>query len=200
MLTSTARSRRPSAARGIGRPASTCRNRGTSTFPWFSASYIAPCPRRCSATSVRSTGEVTGPSAHSNASTRSNSSSPRAVRQANSSSRKRDACSNASPGPASGSRLTFTASVSIGAPCSEHMIRRKLPQRPTNAQLGHPVRCAVRSQSGSATVRSTSTSCPGKPSWLTPKSVLAVVNAGPRADSVSRRHAAPRVPLSLLRT
>ncbi|MDQ1051123.1 hypothetical protein QFZ76_009359 [Streptomyces sp. V4I2] len=34
-------------------------------------------PRRCSATSVRSTGALTGPSAHSTTSTSSNSSSPR---------------------------------------------------------------------------------------------------------------------------
>jgi hypothetical protein len=85
---------------------STCRSRATSTFPWFNASYIAPCPRRCSATSVRSTGEVTGPSAHSNASVSSNSSSPRAVRQSNKSSRKCDAFANASPGLATGGRLT----------------------------------------------------------------------------------------------
>ena len=81
----------------------------TSTFPLFSASYIAPCPRRCSAVSVRSTGEVTGPSAHSNASTSSNSSSPRVVRQSKRSSRKREAFANASAGTASGSRLTLTA-------------------------------------------------------------------------------------------
>lgn len=97
-------------------------------------------------------------------------------------------------------RALFTAFVSIGAPWPEYMVRRRPPQRPANAQLGYPVRYAVRSQSGSATVRSTSTSCPAKPSWATPKSVLAVVNAGPRADSVSRRHAAPRMSLSLLRT
>ncbi|WP_268207947.1 hypothetical protein [Streptomyces shenzhenensis] len=45
------------------------------------ASYIVSC--RCSATSVKSSGEVTGPSAHSNASTNSNSSSPPAVRRSN---------------------------------------------------------------------------------------------------------------------
>ncbi|KUN57758.1 hypothetical protein AQJ46_45925 [Streptomyces canus] len=67
-VTSTARTRRPSAASGCGSPASTCRSRGTSTFPLFNASYMAPCPRRCSAVSVSSTGVVTGPSAHSNAS------------------------------------------------------------------------------------------------------------------------------------
>ncbi len=33
-------------ASGCGRPASTRRSRGTSTFPQLSASYIAPCPRR----------------------------------------------------------------------------------------------------------------------------------------------------------
>jgi hypothetical protein len=33
---------RPSAACGVGGPAGTCRSRGTSTFPLFGASYIAP--------------------------------------------------------------------------------------------------------------------------------------------------------------
>lgn len=55
-------------------------------------------------------------------------------------------------------------------------------------------------QSGSATVRSTSTSCPAKPSCATPKSVLAEVKAGPRAEAVSRCQARPRSSLSSLRT
>lgn len=137
---STARTRRPSAACGMGRPANTCRSRGTSTLPLFSTSYMAPCPRRCSATSVKSTGALTDPSAHSNASTNSNSSSPRVVRQSNRSSVKRDAFANVSPRPGSGGRLTLTAFVSIGAPWSEHMIRRRPPQRPVNAQLWDQVR------------------------------------------------------------
>jgi hypothetical protein len=43
--TSTASSRRPSAARGSGRPASSVRSRSTSSRPRFSAPYRAPCPR-----------------------------------------------------------------------------------------------------------------------------------------------------------
>ncbi|WP_437114114.1 hypothetical protein [Streptomyces syringium] len=89
-------------------------------------------------------GAVTSPSAHSNASARSNSSPPRAVRQSNRSSRKRDAFANASPGPAAGSRLTFTAFVSIGAPWSEHMIRRRPSQPPPNAQVSGLVRGSFR--------------------------------------------------------
>ena len=40
---------------------------------------MAPCPRRCSASRVSSTSEVTGPSAHSTASVSSNNASARAV-------------------------------------------------------------------------------------------------------------------------
>jgi hypothetical protein len=43
-------------APGCGSPANTRRSRGTSTFAQLSASYIAPCPRRCSAVSERNTG------------------------------------------------------------------------------------------------------------------------------------------------
>ncbi len=39
-----------------------------------------------------------------------------------------------------GSRLTLTAFVLIGAPWSEHMIRRRPPQRPANAQVNGLVR------------------------------------------------------------
>ncbi len=97
---------RPAVCAGpCGSPAGTCRNRRTSTFPQLSASYIAPCPRRCSAVNVRSTGVVTGPSAHSNASVSSNSMSPRAVRQSKESSRQCDATANASRRTPSCSRL-----------------------------------------------------------------------------------------------
>jgi hypothetical protein len=40
---------------------------------------MAPCPRRCSATKVRSTSDLTGPSAHSTASVSSNNASARKV-------------------------------------------------------------------------------------------------------------------------
>ena len=104
-MTSTARTKRPSAASGCGSPASTCRNRGRSTSPRLSASYIAPCPRRCSAVSVRSTGVATGPSAHSRASVSSNSVSPRTGRESKKSPRKRDATANASRRTSGCSRL-----------------------------------------------------------------------------------------------
>lgn len=65
-------------------------------FPLFNASYIAPCPRRCSAVSVRFTGVVTGPSAHSTVSVSSNSVSPRTVRLSKKSFRKCDATAHAS--------------------------------------------------------------------------------------------------------
>lgn len=66
----------------------------------------------------------------------------------------------------------------------------------------HPLRgSGVRSrQSGNAAVRSISISWPGNPSCATPSNVLAVVNAGPRGDRVSRSHAAPSTDLSSLTT
>lgn len=82
LLTSTARTSRPSAALGWGSAASVRGSRPASMRLQLRASYNAPCPRRCSASSVRSTGVLTGPSAHSNASVSSNSSSRRAVRHA----------------------------------------------------------------------------------------------------------------------
>lgn len=57
-----------------------------------------------------------------------------------------------------------------------------------------------RGQCGSAAVRSTSTSCPEKPSRATPRRVLAVVNAGPMTDAVRRCQAAPRTAPSSLTT
>lgn len=47
-LTSVARTSRPPGHRGSGSPVRTPRSRSTSIQPWFSASYNAPCPRRCS--------------------------------------------------------------------------------------------------------------------------------------------------------
>jgi hypothetical protein len=40
--------------------------------PWFTASYSAPCPRRCSGANDKPTNERTGPSVHSSASVSSN--------------------------------------------------------------------------------------------------------------------------------
>lgn len=129
---------------GMGNPASTCRSRGTSTFPLFNASYIAPCPRRCSATNVRSTGAVTGSSAHSSASDSSNSSSPRVVRQSKKSSR-RDASANASPGTSRCGRLILTAFVLVRCiPWSEHRIGRRPPTRLVNFRVREPVRRTIR--------------------------------------------------------
>ena len=65
--------------------------------------------------------------------------------------------------------------------------RRSWP--PPSGRLGRlPARSGY---FGSAAVRSTSTRWLGKPSWATPSSVLAEVNAGPSADSVSRVHTLP---------
>jgi hypothetical protein len=72
-LTSTASTIRPFAAVGSASDADVRRSRSSSTRLWLSASYNAPCPRRCSATRVGSTSEVTGPSTHSTASANSNS-------------------------------------------------------------------------------------------------------------------------------
>ena len=79
-LTSAASTIRPSAERGSGSPATVRRSRAISTRPWLTASYTAPCPRRCSGASDRPARVRTGPSAHSTASASSNSSSARAVR------------------------------------------------------------------------------------------------------------------------
>jgi hypothetical protein len=73
---------RPSAARGSGTDARVLRIHSGATCPSLSASYIAPCPRRCSTTSVSSTSVVTGPSAHNTASVSSNSASARPVNEA----------------------------------------------------------------------------------------------------------------------
>ena len=61
--------------------ASDQRSRATSTRPQFTASYSAPCPRRCPGASDSPASTRTGPSAHSTASASSNSSSTRAVKQ-----------------------------------------------------------------------------------------------------------------------
>ncbi len=52
----------------------------------------------------------------------------------------------------------------------------------------------------SAAVRSTSTSWPENPSRVTPRSVLALVNADPMTEKVSWRQAAARTELSSLTT
>ena len=57
--------------------------------------------------------------------------------------------------------------------------------------LAHPGTTRDEPQPGSAAVRSSSTSWPVKPSWATPRSVLAEVKAGARADVVSRSQTAP---------
>jgi hypothetical protein len=64
---------------GSGNDVNDRRSRCGSISPLFRASYIAPCPRRCSATRDRSTSERTGPSAHNTASVSSNRVSARAV-------------------------------------------------------------------------------------------------------------------------
>jgi hypothetical protein len=76
---STASTTRPSMDLDSGSETSDQFSRCGSTRPWPTASYIAPCPRRCSATNVRSTSERTGPSAQSTASVDSNNASVRAV-------------------------------------------------------------------------------------------------------------------------
>ena len=80
-LTSTASTIRPPTV-GSGSDATVRRSRCGSTRPALSASYMAPCPRRCSASRVSSTSEVTGPSAHNTASVSSNNASDRAVNEA----------------------------------------------------------------------------------------------------------------------
>lgn len=87
-----------------------------------------------------------------------------------------------------------------GHPLGDDLLGRsgKLRWCELDAAPGHRARKTA--QPDNATVRSTSTSCPGYPSCATPKRVLAVVNAGPRADSVRRRHATPSASLSSLRT
>src|SRR5689334_22857459 len=84
--------------------------------PWFTASYSAPCPRRCSGASDSPASVLTGPSAHSTASASSNSSSPRAVRQAWKSSRNRDSKARDSTSGACSSKLSITAFVVVMCP------------------------------------------------------------------------------------
>ncbi len=78
--TSTANTDRPSAALGSGIPARARRSRAASIRPRLSPPHRAPCPRRCSGASARSTSVRTGPSVHSRAPHNSNKASPRAVR------------------------------------------------------------------------------------------------------------------------
>src|SRR5213075_788590 len=108
LLTSTASIRRPSAARGNGSPASDRRSRAMLIRPWFTASYTAPWPRRCSATSDRGARLRTGPAAHTTASASSDSSSARAVKQEWTSRRNRDSTATG-PAPASSGKLSITA-------------------------------------------------------------------------------------------
>ncbi|MDR6319003.1 hypothetical protein J3R03_003199 [Actinoplanes couchii] len=79
--TSTARTRRPSAARGNGNPARLRRSDSTSVRPALSASYMAPWPRRGSGASDNPTSVLTGPSVHDMASVSSNKASARLVMQ-----------------------------------------------------------------------------------------------------------------------
>lgn len=79
--------------------------------------------------------------------------------------------------------------------------RSRKPTRPSICRLSvliHGLMPATTSsptsgQVGSAAVRSTSISCPGKPICAMPSSVLAVVNAGPMAERVRRCQATPRI-------
>lgn len=70
------------------------------------AAPILGLPRRCSGVSVRSTSDLTAPSAHNSASVSSNSASARAVRQSYKSVRNRDNTGKGSTRTASSSRLT----------------------------------------------------------------------------------------------
>lgn len=109
------------------------------------------------------------------------------------------------PGPARGAhRVRRTALRQYGttSDASSPPVRHT-PARPTTRRApSHDARSRRHSDDhcGSDAVRSTSTSCPLKPSCATPRSVLAVVNAGPMTELVSRRHAAPRTSVSSLRT
>lgn len=77
--TSTAKTRRPSGnGAAEARPAAKATGQRR---PWFNPSYIAPCPRRCSGSSVSLTAG-TAPGAHSTASASSDNSSRRPVRHA----------------------------------------------------------------------------------------------------------------------
>ena len=60
LLTSTASRIRPSGQAGSGGHASDHRSRATSTRPALTASYTAPCPRRCSGSSDSSASMRTG--------------------------------------------------------------------------------------------------------------------------------------------
>lgn len=111
--TSTARTIRPSAARGSGSRTSASRSRPVSTRPRLTASYNATCPRRCSGASDKPTRVLTGPSAHSTASASSNNASARRVRQACSLRRKCDSSANASPCSATRGTLDSTAFAPI---------------------------------------------------------------------------------------
>jgi hypothetical protein len=79
VVTSTAIRSRPASSRGNGNPVNVIRSRPNAICPHANASYIAPCPRRCTPHSDSSGSEVTGPPAHSTASVSSNNSSARAA-------------------------------------------------------------------------------------------------------------------------
>ena len=78
-------------------------------WPWARASYIAPCPRRCTPDSESSGRDVTGPVVHSTASVSSNRASARSVRHSYSSRRNRDNPASASTRAAPSCRLCITA-------------------------------------------------------------------------------------------
>jgi hypothetical protein len=67
-------------ARESTRPVAVVRNRCTPIRPAFTASNIAPCPRRCSGARLNPTNDLTGPSVHNRASVNSNNASARRVR------------------------------------------------------------------------------------------------------------------------
>ncbi len=128
--------RRPSAARGKASPASDRRSRPISIRPWFTASYGAPWPRRCSGAGDSPARSLSGQSAHSTASASSDSSSARAVRQAWKSTRNRDSTARDSTSAACSSKLSITAFAAImGSLASTHdhadavLTRRDTPDK-----------------------------------------------------------------------
>jgi hypothetical protein len=128
----TARSRRPAqparrtSVAPARRPAAYAAG-PTSTAPWLSASYSAPCPRRCSGTRHSPTNDRTGPSAHSSASVSSNSSSARRFKHPYSSPRNLRSRSTPSAASASAGRVWPTPAGQVKT--VHHGHRRSLEAR-----------------------------------------------------------------------
>jgi len=108
---STASRIRPSGQAGSGSAASYQRSHAICTRPLFSASYSAPCPRRCPGTSDSSASTRTGPPAHSTASASSASSSARRVKHRYSS--RRNAASRSRARSSAGGGSTSSSSHAI---------------------------------------------------------------------------------------